>query len=244
MAEKESAHIQELDLSAFSIEDISKLILQRSEIIRDQRRPGQIVKAWTEGDMGPLSSVVDTLGEELVHRAAAIISLEYAEIAPAIARIAPRRVADIGCGYALFDYFLWRDQQASLILIDLEETKERHFGFKPMGAAYSSLSVAKRFLTDNGVPEDQVHCVNPQQSDVMSIEAVDLATSFISCGFHYPVQTYDTFFQNSIREGGGIILDIRKAKLSGERPFLDTLGQVTTLVDAAYGNAARMLVQK
>ena len=84
-------------------------------------------------------------------------------------------------------------------MIDLEETKERHFGFSKSGAAYSSLAVARQFLQDNGVPKEKIVCLNPEQDNVMDLPEMDLVVSFLSCGFHYPLATYDNFFKNRIR---------------------------------------------
>ncbi len=233
--------VSELKTGAFSEKDVVNLILQRSEIIRDQRLPGQAVQAWTNGDSGPLSAIVDKLGDELIYRAASIIFLEYQEISKAIEGVAPSITADIGCGYAFFDYFLYQNTQAHLYLIDLEDTEERHFGFSKSGAAYSSLAVARAFLQDNGVPEKNVTCINPAQQEVLNLPKVDLAMSFISCGFHYPLSTYDAFFKGHIHQGGAIIVDIRNRKLKAERPVLESYGETTELTKAANGNATRFI---
>lgn len=233
--------VSELKTGAFSEQDVVNLILQRSEIIRDQHRPGRAVRAWTNGDSGPLNAIVDKLGDELIHRAASNIFLEYQEISETIEDIAPSKIADIGCGYAFFDYFLYRNTQAQLYLIDLEETEERHFGFSKAGAAYSSLTVAHAFLQDNGVPKKSVTCINPTQQEVLKLPKIDLAMSFISCGFHYPLSTYDTFFKSRIRKGGAIIVDIRNGKLKAERPVLESYGETIELTKAANGNATRFI---
>ena len=43
----DAPQIQALDTAAFTPADIVNIILQRSEVIRDQHRPGKIVNAWT-----------------------------------------------------------------------------------------------------------------------------------------------------------------------------------------------------
>ena len=230
-----------LKTGAFSEQDIANLILQRSEIIQDQNHPGRVIKAWTKGDSRPLNAIVDKLGTELIHRAASIIFLEYQEISIAIENSAPTKIADIGCGYAFFDYFLYRNTQAHLYLIDLEETEERHFGFSNSGAAYSSLNVARTFLQDNGVPEKSLTCINPTRQEVLKLPKIDLAMSFISCGFHYPLSTYDTFFKDRIKKGGAIIVDIRNRNLKTERAVLESYGETAKLTKSANGNATRFI---
>jgi hypothetical protein len=240
------APIQGLDTVAFTPGDVVNIIMQRSEIINDQRRPGKTVEAWTQGDVGPAMALVDRMGDTLIRRAAAIIWLEYQEIKPALQELArrPSSVADIGCGYAIFDLFFWRDFPGRLVLIDLEESGSRHFGYREQGAAYSNLDVARRFLASNGVPVADITCCNPGTNTLDEIAPVDVAVSFISCGFHYPWETYESFFQNQVAEGGTIILDLRRRKAKAERKDLQRIGAVSDLTDAANGNAARLIIQK
>ena len=233
-----------LDVDAFGPADIVNIILQRSEIIRDQHRPGKIVNAWAEGDDAPALALAEKMGSELVRRAAAIIWLEYLEVKDTIQQIEPKSVADIGCGYAIFDLFLWQDFQSRLVLIDLETTQKRHFGFKETGAAYSSLDTAKQFLSANGVPDSQIHLRNPKDADLNEDPKVDLAVSFISCGFHYPVETYLEYFKTNVSADGGVILDFRARKARAGIETLKALGEVSILTDAAYGNARRVLLRK
>jgi SAM-dependent methyltransferase len=238
--------IATLDLSAFGPRDLVNLILQRSEILRDQPRPGRIVDAWTKGEEGPAMALVETMGSALARRAAAFVWLEYQQLKPALLRLErrPRRVADIGCGFALFDLFLWRDFPGELVLIDLENTPERHFGFRDRGAAYADLEVARRFLADNGVPARDVTCLNPGRDALEAVAPVDLAVSFLSCGFHYPWQGYAPFFRDQLRPGGAAILDLRRRKAAAGRRELADIGAVSVLCEAAYGNAIRVMVRK
>ena len=233
-----------LKTTAFSAKDVVNLILQRSEIIGDQPRPGRVVKAWETGDMAPALQLVEKMGDELIRRAAGIILREYREIKSMIDAVLPGRVADIGCGYAMFDLFLWQDHRSELLLIDLEQSDERHFGYRETGAAYSNLDVAKAFLTDNGVDAEHVTCLNPERQDILAEAPVDLAVSFISCGFHYPVDTYMPFFDRNVAAGGKVILDFRARKAREGREKLSAMGAVATLTDSANGNAKRVVLNK
>ena len=236
--------VAELSFDAFAPQDLVNLIMQRSEIIHDQPRSGRIIRAWSSGNAAPALALVHERGVELARRAAAIILLEYLEIRHVIEKANPRSVADIGCGYAMFDLFLWKDHKCNLNLIDLETSEERHFGYDETGAAYSSLSVARAFLLENGVDKDDITCLNPRADDLDRIAPIDLAMSYISCGYHYPVQTYGHFFNDVVAKDGAIILDLRSRRLSEGLGFLEYFGEVSTLVDAASGSAKRVLVQK
>ncbi|MBO9411917.1 MULTISPECIES: hypothetical protein [unclassified Ruegeria] len=233
-----------LSFDAFSQNDLVNLIMQRSEIIHDQPRSGRINRAWAAGNPEPALSLVRDHGTDLARRAAAIIYLEYLELRDTIQSLAPSSIADIGCGYAMFDLFLWQDHKCHLNLIDLETTTERHFGYAETGAAYSNLSVARSFLMENGVRAGDITCLNPGSDELSSIGTVDLAMSFISCGFHYPAQTYAGFFRDVVEDDGAVILDVRTRKLREGSAFLETLGQVSLLVDAAQGGAKRLIVRK
>ena len=238
-----NARIASLEFGAFSESDIVNLILQRSEIIRDQERPNSYIKRWIEGDSRPLVGLINRLGaDELLKRAAAFIYLEYLELLPVLRKQPPKKAADIGCGYAFFDLFLARDFDSELFLIDLETNDHRHFGFEEEGAAYSNLSVAGKFLTDNGVRKDLIHLINPDRQNLDGISDLDYVFSFISCGFHYPWQTYQRFFQQSVHPGGSVVLDIRRKKSPAARAELADLGRVRVIDQAAYGSAVRVML--
>lgn len=236
--------IKSLVTSGFASEDIVNLILQRSEIIGDQPRAGRAINAWAQGNEQPLLDIVSRLGDTLVRRAAASILLEYLQLEPTLAKIAPKSVADIGCGYAIFDLFVWQDFQSTLTLIDIETTSERHFGFRKTGAAYTNLATAKSFLIENGVPEADVTLRNPNTDDLSQDAPCDLAVSFFSCGFHYPVQTYLDFFRTNIAERGSVILDLRTKRADPAIRALEDLGDVSVIADAARGSAQRVHLQK
>ncbi|NVO57551.1 hypothetical protein HW561_17270 [Rhodobacteraceae bacterium B1Z28] len=236
--------IQALNLDAFSKNDILNFALQRSEILHDVPRSGRLIRAWSVGNPAPLLAHVEAQGDELARRAAAIIFLEYLQLKATIDQISPTSVADIGCGYAIFDLFLWKDQRCRITLIDLEISDEKHFGFHEKGAAYSDLSVAKAFLTGNGVDPNDIECLNPKYDDVCDGPSIDLAMSFISCGFHYPIDTYERFFRTRVSDDGKIILDLRARVAAQGIQELEDLGRVTVVTDAARGSARRVLVEK
>jgi hypothetical protein len=169
------------------------------------------------------------MGSEIALRCAAVIHAEYKALKPVLDAIKPRRIADIGCGYAMFDLFAARDYKADLMLIDLESNERRHFGFQEQGAAYSSLSVAKAFLTDNGIKATKVATFNPETAQFDDAKPVDLAVSFLSCGFHYPIGTYLPFFRSTVTARGAIIVDLRAASADEQIKDLQSLGTIVDL---------------
>lgn len=227
--EAEDEAIRKLDVSMFSEGDLVNLILQRSEVLFDMRKPGQVIRAWNDGDEGPIRACVDKLGEAIARRAAGVIHAEYRSLAPVLMAKPPKRVADIGCGYALFDLFVARDSKATVLLIDIEQNERRHFGYAEEGAAYANLEIARRFLEANGIAAKRIETLNPEREDLTAAKPVDLAISFLSCGFHYPASTYATYFKDSVTAGGAVMLDLRAATAAAQLATLEGLGTVSDL---------------
>lgn len=231
-----------LDLSCFDRNDMINLILQRSEVMFDRPASGQVIRAWGRGNSAPMEAEIDRLGMAVARRAAGVIHAEYRQIAPVLRALAPKRVADIGCGYALFDLFLAQDQGCELVLIDLESNEHRHFGFQAEGAAYSNLARARQMLCANGVADSRITTLNPRDVAPESSGPVDLVVSFLSCGFHYPVETYVPFLEQALAPDGAAIFDLRAARAAPQIATLQKLGTVTEL--SASGNSTRVLLRK
>ena len=236
--------IKSLDLSMFGRDDLLNVVLQRSEILADQPNPAGVIKAWQDGDCGPADRVIDQLGTDLVRRALAIVLLEYLELKPLLQRINPQVVADIGCGYGFFDFFLQQDFGAHVVLIDLEDNPHRHFQYRDVAAAYSSLATTRRFFVRNGGAENTITTLNPEFQDVQKLQGVDLAVSFLSCGFHYPWTTYQGFFADTVIPGGHVILDIRKRRAASALEDFSFYGEARQIGSIARGKAKRIWLHK
>lgn len=108
----------------------------------DIPRSGRIIRVWNAGDDGSIRAVMAEQGPEIARCAAAVIHAEYRGLHPVLHQIAPRTIADIGCGYALFDLFATRALESTVTLIELKSKERRHAGFQEEGAACYSLGVA------------------------------------------------------------------------------------------------------
>ncbi len=231
-----------LDYSMFGPADYLNFILQRSEILHDVHKSGRMIKNWSNGQGGELDAVVADKGVILVERSVQFICDEFDEIRTTLDPISPKTIADIGCGYAVFDLFAAKAYNSKIHLIDVEDNDIRHFGFTDKASAYSNLTTAKAFLTKNGIPSAGVTLSNPEKTDIMDTKSVDLAVSFLACGFHFPVDSYMTYFKEKVNTGGHIIVDIRKRTYSKQSQVLATLGTLTILREAQ--NYVRVLVTK
>ncbi|MCG6901196.1 MAG: class I SAM-dependent methyltransferase [Rhodobacter sp.] len=232
----------ELDFSMLSHDDLVNIVLQRSEVLSDVRQPAAVIRNWEAGDPARLDSVVQDKGRVLAERAANVIREEFEALMPVLDAIRPKSIADIGCGYAFFDLYAYRRYASRLLLVDVEENERRHFGFDEEAAAYTSLEIAHKFLTANGVPTESVSTWNPEIEDPGETEKVDLAVSFLSCGFHFPVDMYMPFFRFGVVPGGSIILDLRGQAFQENRRTLMSLGKVEVL--SKGGGRRRVLVRK
>jgi len=245
MAAMDAPQITEIETESLDDSDVLNLILQRSEIIRDQEKYNRYIKAWTRGDDAPILDLINRMGRDtLIRRAGAFIYLEFEQLRHIFDKKTPEYVADIGCGYALFDMFLAKEYDSKLALINLESNDNRHFGFKDSGAAYSSLANIETFLKANGVKKGKVKTYNPETDDLSKIKKLDYAFSFISCGYHYPLSTYHQFFRDSVGKNGRIIVDIRSHTLGDTMLEVSDLGFTRALVKAANNSADRVMIAK
>ena len=224
-----------LDFSMFTDQDVANILLQRSEMASS----GQVIKDWMEGDAGPLLEDARTLRDDILNDSIRIAERECAFFLASTDTISPKRAADIGCGYAFASLLLHRRYGCGIVLIDIEEGNGRHFGFQGEGAGYTSLKKARAFLEKNGVPPEKITTINPKSEDTAALGGFDLVISLASCGFHYPVSTYENLFSNQITSGGGIVLDIRKG--SGGIGAMKNFGAVEVL--AKHGKYSTVLTR-
>jgi hypothetical protein len=196
-----------IDFSMIGATQVFDLCLQRSN------RLGKIIpKRAKAGDewSGLMRAAVVQHRQAILDHVFEEIADIFAKIAPQIERVAPLRLADVGCGQAFIDLLIYRRFGCDLILIDIEESSDLHFGFAEDGAGYADLANARAFLVANGVPEAAITTVNPRKARLEDVGTVDMAMSLLSCGFHYPVGTYDSFFKAQVSRA--ILLDCRRNK--------------------------------
>ncbi|WP_372887313.1 cyclopropane-fatty-acyl-phospholipid synthase family protein [Shimia sp.] len=231
-----------LDYAMFDTQDFVNIILQRSDVLSDIPGSGKLIKGWSTGETAPLLAVARDKNRVLAQRAVADIAAEFTALRGLLDQAPPGTIADIGCGYGFFDLFAARMYGARVHLIDLETNSLTHFGFNRQGAAYSNLQKAGQFLTRNGVAAENITLSNPERDDLSTIGPVDLAVSFLACGFHFPVDVYMEFFATNVARNGRILLDLRHARRAQQVETLSSLGRVEVLSERS--NRARVLVTK
>jgi SAM-dependent methyltransferase len=154
-------------------------------------------------------------------------------------------ILDIGCGVAGIDVLISKHYKGKPTFYLLDKTKIEKsvfYDFKPRGAFYNSLDIAKKMLIQNGISERCVHCIEATDSNQIDTHCkVDLVISLISWGFHYPIETYLDIVYDKLTEGGSLILDVRKGT-NGIELLNNKFGRVDVIYDGVTGQ--RVLVLK
>jgi SAM-dependent methyltransferase len=125
-------------------------------------------------------------------------------------------ILDIGCGLGLIDLALYNHYNGniSINLLDKtntisEDTSVR--GFNKEYVFYNSMDATTETLTSNGVTETALHAyeVNDESLKIIEGKQFDLILSFLSCGWHYSIETYVELIKKTLKADGVLILDIR-----------------------------------
>lgn len=218
--------------NSLSTKDVANIALQRTSTLLRVPFLGRVsVTAWKRGRSEPLLLEAYFRRNTLLRRAIEEVLSEFNEIASFLEdKPIPKRIADIGCGHALIDVLFWQYYSCAIHLIDIETSAWRYHEFNSEGAGYASLSAATRLLLDNGVPHNRITATNPTKN-ALNAEPLDLAISLLSCGFHYPANTYLDFLSKSLSPGRFFICDLRKG--IDQRDFCSHFSSATTLRDCA-----------
>jgi len=119
------------------------------------------------------------------------------------------KILDIGCGIAGVECLLSNNNK--IYLIDKTQTdKNIYYGYKDKTSFYNSLEIAKQNLIANGIQENNIFTQEAEDNKILFKEEFDLIISLISCGFHYPIETYLDQIYNKLKMGGTLIINIRK----------------------------------
>lgn len=149
---------------------------------------------------------------------------EYEDIKPWLPGSASV-ILDIGCGIGGIDVLLHRhyncDPKIAFYLLDKTNIRKRvYYGFEEKSAFYNSLDVTEQLLSQNGIPRKNIHLLESTPDLRINVGTdVALVISLFSWGFHYPVSTYLDQVYNILRQGGHLLMDIRKA--TGEEKWLE-----------------------
>lgn len=118
---------------------------------------------------------------------------------------------DIGCGLALIDICLYKHyENIELYLLDKTELDtDKIYGFNEQYRGYNSMQAAKETLLSNDIKEEHIHLYETTKYDELYDMKFDIISSFLSCGWHYSVNTYLDLMQKALSPDGVLILDVR-----------------------------------
>lgn len=131
----------------------------------------------------------------------------------------PRRCVDIGCGVGVADVLLCKKTKAKIWLIDKDgEPNSAKYGFTNKISHYHSWDLIKQMMNENEVPENKGVYVSASNSDEMPKDIkADLIFSFLSCGYHYPVDVYLPWVIKALDRNGAAVLDVRDGTKEREK---------------------------
>jgi hypothetical protein len=206
-----------LDFSGLSNSDIFNLALQRTDAllalpIRGGISPSFV--AWQRLGLDfPLALEVALRRPRIIRRCEADISAEVAYLVELLGEKRSLKIVDIGPGLGIHDAALAERLDVSeMLLIDIEESNAKHHGFAAEGAGYNSLATTKAFIEAQG-SGTKIETLNPRHTPLENVygRTYDLIMSLLSCGFHYPADTYLDFYRYCLKAGEGrLILDLRR----------------------------------
>ena len=202
-----------VDVSMFSVKDAFDIGLQRTGHFKSH----VAFNLWTRGFPQPLKLEAALRKNSIIKGAMDEAEKEFAQIAEYLGPRKIDRMVDIGCGHALIDLFFSRRFDCHIHLVDIETTASHHHDFRAAGSGYASLQAAQTFLTKNGVSAASIQTTNLQKKPLVD-ENCDIVMSLLSCGFHYPAETYAFFLKASLKPGGIFLFDMWPS--SGQEAFL------------------------
>jgi hypothetical protein len=201
--------IKDFNTKSLSRQDVMNLALQRtSSLLKFPLLGRASYTLWSKGIDVPLALEASFRRSAILSSAWASTRNEYDEIKLALSGLNIGLAVDIGCGLALIDILLMRDFGCAIDLVDIEESNNRHHSFRDEGAGYTSLDSASKLLSSNVTNAGAIRSCNPTHQPLPLGDA-DLIISLLSCGFHYPLSTYEDYMFERLTPGGVLIVDLR-----------------------------------
>jgi SAM-dependent methyltransferase len=145
----------------------------------------------------------------------------------------PKRLLDIGCGYARVSQLFQQKYGTELWLLDGDfsrtETISRaaKYGAVEDFKFYVPIHTLKQHWDQQGM---RYTFVDANKIDIAADLQFDLVTSWISCGFHYPYQTYHQLILDHTHSDSTVIMDFRRKAVAQQQ-------QDFTIVNMLRGDA-------
>ena len=159
-------------------------------------------------------------------------------------------IIDIGCGIAGYHKDWLRDNKEKEIQLFLMDSSTFNlaalrYGHGEVNRYYNSLKLAKKLLIKlSGAKRESIQLIDVKSGFLEKLpNKLDLITSFISWGFHYPLDIYWDLILARMTIGSSIMLiDVRKNSISSD--FLFTQKNVTIEIISETSKFNRVLIRK
>ena len=137
----------------------------------------------------------------------------------------PKRILDIGCGYAHISDMFQKKYGTELYLLDgdisyntAHATRAANYGAVEDFMFYVPADDLKKEWDRQGMRYTFLDAKDVAIADDVEF---DLVYSWISCGFHYPVSTYKKLIQKHTTAQSTIIMDFRRKTLNEQMKDFD-----------------------
>lgn len=159
-------------------------------------------------------------------------------------------IIDIGCGIAGYHKDWLRNNKEKEIQLFLMDSSTFNlaalrYGHGEVNRYYNSLKLAKKLLIkSSGAERESIQLIDVKSGFLEKLpNELDLITSFISWGFHYPLDIYWDLILARMTIGSSIILiDVRKNSISSD--FLFAQKNVTIEIISETSKFNRVLIRK
>ncbi len=172
--------------------------------------------------------------KRIIEKYVGVMYREFQQIAPYLPENA-NKIIGIGPGVGGLEaymsrYYSTKGLSPEITLIDKSRIDDIYYGFHEEAAAYNSLDIARSVLIDNGHLGNKIICIEADDLHRFDVYGVDLITSLLAWGFHFPVGAYLDFAFDALRTDGRLIMDVRK-ETDGLEELEKKFGAFTIILD-------------
>lgn len=138
----------------------------------------------------------------------------------------PTSVLELGCGLGRMSIYLNSKLKNNphFILADVTAQSDKvRYGWNPGESYYNDLDLTAKFCKMNGLPSFSTFDLNSRK--ITELENIDLVMSFLSVGFHYPIEGYLEDLIKITSKDAVMIFGVRSGIYSS-KDFEDKFSQV------------------
>lgn len=138
----------------------------------------------------------------------------------------PKRVLDIGCGYAKISQWFQQKYNSDLWLLDgdIADSPGKRIGKYGTVDSFQFYLTADRLRQQWDTEGMRYNFVDAANIHIDPAVKFDLVYSWVSCGFHYPVSVYRDLIQRHTDENSVIVMEFRAGTIDQQINDFDIVG--------------------